>query len=54
MRANGFKLSPMIGVVMAELITEGRATTADISTLDLGRFEQGRLLSSRYGMHVLA
>ena len=54
MRANGFKLSPMIGVVMAELITEGRATTADISTLDLGRFERGRLLKWRYGLQVLA
>ena len=54
MRATGFKLSPMIGVVMAELITEGRATTVDISMLDLGRFKQGRPLRSRYGMRVLA
>lgn len=51
---HGFKLSPMIGVVMAELIMEGRATTVDISMLDLGRFKQGRLLKSRYGMQVLA
>ena len=51
---HGFKLSPMIGVVMAELIMEGRGTTVDISMLDLGRFKQGRLLKSRYGMQVLA
>jgi hypothetical protein len=51
---HGFKLSPMIGVVMAELIKEGRATTVDISMLDLGRFKQGRPMRSRYGMRVLA
>jgi glycine/D-amino acid oxidase-like deaminating enzyme len=51
---HGFKLSPMIGAVMAELITEGRATSADISTLGLGRFAEGRLVRSRYRMSVLA
>ena len=51
---HGFKLSPMIGVVMAELITEGRATSVDISGLDLKRFDEGRLLKSRYAMQVLA
>ena len=51
---HGFKLSPMIGVVMAELIMEGRATSVDISMLDLARFKEGRLLRSRYGMQVLA
>ena len=51
---HGFKLSPMIGVVMAELITEGRATSVDISELNLGRFDEGRLMKSRYAMQVLA
>ena len=51
---HGFKLSPMIGAVMAELITEGQATSVDISSLGLRRFEQGRLLRSRYSMQVLA
>ncbi len=51
---HGFKLSPMIGVVMAELITEGRASSVDISMLDLDRFREGRLLSSKYRMAVLA
>ena len=51
---HGFKLSPMIGVVMAELITQGRATTIDISMLGLNRFKEGNLLGSRYGMSVLA
>ena len=34
----GFKLSPAVGIVMAELITEGEAKTADISALGMGRF----------------
>ncbi len=51
---HGFKLSPMIGVVMAELITQGKATSVDISMLGLNRFKEDRLLSSRYSMAVLA
>ena len=51
---HGFKLAPMIGLTMAELITQGQATTIDISMLGLGRFAEGKLLGSRYGMAVLA
>ena len=51
---HGFKLSPMIGVVMSELITEGRATSLDISEMSLNRFAEGRLMRSRYSMQVLA
>ncbi len=51
---HGFKLSPMIGVVMSELITQGRATSLDISEMSLGRFAEGRLMRSRYSMQVLA
>ena len=51
---HGFKLSPMIGVTMSELITEGRATSIDISQLNLARFERGEHLRSRYAMQVLA
>ena len=51
---HGFKLAPMVGVVMAELITEGKATSVDISELDLKRFEEGRPMKSRYSMQVLA
>ncbi len=51
---HGFKLSPMIGVVMSELITEGRATSIDISQLNLARFDSGEYLRSRYTMQVLA
>ncbi len=51
---HGFKLAPMIGLTMAELITKGQATTIDISMLGLGRFAEGKPLSSRYSMAVLA
>ena len=51
---HGFKLSPMIGVVMAELIAEGRASSVDISQLNMRRFDDGRTLKSRYSMQVLA
>jgi sarcosine oxidase subunit beta len=51
---HGFKESPMIGLTMAELIANGRATTIDISMLNLNRFKEGRQLGSRYSMSVLA
>ena len=51
---HGFKLAPMIGVVMSELIAEGRASAVDISQLNMRRFDDGRLLRSRYSMQVLA
>ena len=51
---HGFKLSPMVGVAMAELITRGRSESVDISKLRLGRFADGELLGSRYRMSVLA
>ncbi len=51
---HGFKLSPMVGIVMAELITQGEATTVDISMLGLDRFEKRRPLGSSYRMKVLA
>ena len=51
---HGFKLSPMVGQLMAELIADGRASSIDISMLGLGRFAEGRLLGSRYAMSVLA
>ena len=50
---HGFKLSPMVGVLMAELILEGSATTIDISTLRMSRFKEGKLNQPRYGFKVL-
>ena len=51
---HGFKLSPMIGVTMAELIVEGAGKTVDISPLRFSRFEEGDLLGSSYRYRVLA
>ena len=51
---HGFKLSPMIGVTMAELIVEGKAKSVDISPLRFTRFQEGDLLGSSYRYRVLA
>ena len=51
---HGFKLSPMVGLTMAELIAQGSSTSIDISPLRFERFAQGDLLSSSYRYRVLA
>ncbi|MDA0264166.1 MAG: FAD-binding oxidoreductase [Chloroflexi bacterium] len=51
---HGFKLSPMIGVTLAELIVEGVSNTLDISPLRFSRFQEGDLLESSYRYRVLA
>ena len=51
---HGFKLSPMVGVAMAELIARGRSTSVDITPLRWSRFREGALMDSRYRYRVLA
>ena len=51
---HGFKLSPMIGVTMAELIVEGVSKSVDSSRLRFNRFEEGDMLESSYRYRVLA
>ena len=51
---HGFKLSPMIGLTMAELIVNGKSSTIDIRPLRFTRFEEGDLLTSSYRYRVLA
>jgi sarcosine oxidase subunit beta len=51
---HGFKLSPMIGAAMAELVVQGRAASVDISPLRFTRFTEGDLMSSSYRYRVLA
>ena len=51
---HGFKLSPMIGVTMAELIVQGASSSVDISPLRFNRFQEGDLLESSYRYRVLA
>ena len=51
---HGFKLSPMIGLTMSDLIDGGTSTNIDKSELTLSRFSKGKTLKSRYKMKVLA
>lgn len=41
---HGFMHGPVSGVLIGEIILDGQAKTADISMLDLARFEEGRLV----------
>lgn len=41
---HGFMHGPIGGLLMAELITHGRASTVDISTLAFSRFGEGKLI----------
>ena len=50
---HGFKLSPMVGVLMAELMLDGGATSIDISPLRMSRFREGDLNLPSYGFRVL-
>jgi len=41
---HGFQHSPAVGKVISELILEGKASTIDISSLSIERFERGELI----------
>ena len=41
---HGFQHSPAVGKVISELILEGKASTIDISSLSIERFEKGQLI----------
>jgi sarcosine oxidase subunit beta len=45
---SGFKIAPAVGVCMAELIAEGRASTVDIDAFRLRRFAEGRTVDGPY------
>lgn len=51
---HGFKLAPMIGIAMAEMVLEKDARSIDVSSLGLNRFREGTPFRSRYRMNVLA
>ena len=51
---HGFKLSPAVGIVMAELILDGEAGSIDISSLRMNRFSEGDLNTTRYSFRVIA
>jgi sarcosine oxidase subunit beta len=50
---HGFKLAPAVGVTVAELVREGRASTYDIGLLDPARFARDELVKTTYGYSVL-
>ncbi len=41
---HGFMHGPVAGKIIAEIILDGKSTTLDVSSLDLARFEEGRLI----------
>jgi sarcosine oxidase, subunit beta len=51
---HGFKMSPIVGQLMAELIIDGHATTLDIAPLRLARFEQNELIKTPHAYSVMA
>ena len=50
---HGFKLSPMVGVLMSELVLDGQASTIDITALRMSRFDEGALNNDGYGFKVM-
>lgn len=46
---HGFKLSPAVGEMMAELIAEGPRPGADVSAFRLSRFAEGKPIRGTYG-----
>lgn len=51
---HGFKLSPIIGTMMAEFVTTGSCREFDISRFRASRFAEGDLIGSNFGFNVLA
>ncbi len=45
---SGFKIAPAVGTCVAELITEGRARSVDISAFRPERFAEGQLIAGRH------
>ena len=45
---HGFKLSPVAGLLMAEQVADGRASTLDITPYRLERFAEGQALRVGY------
>ena len=44
----GFKISPAVGLVMSELLTDGRGNTVDITPFRPGRFAEGKPIKAEY------
>jgi sarcosine oxidase subunit beta len=44
----GFKMGPAVGLLLSELICDGKTTTMDISPFRLSRFAEGKLLYDKF------
>jgi glycine/D-amino acid oxidase-like deaminating enzyme len=44
----GFKISPAVGLVLSELLLDGRATTVDITPFRPGRFAEGKPIKAEF------
>lgn len=44
----GFKISPAVGLVMSELLLDGRGKSVEISSFCPGRFAAGRPIKAEY------
>jgi sarcosine oxidase subunit beta len=50
---HGFKLSPAIGKVMAEVVTDGKAASYDLSLFRYSRFRENRLTRTAYEFSIV-
>jgi sarcosine oxidase subunit beta len=50
---HGFKLSPVVGQLMAELVVDGKANTLDIAPLRLARFAENDPVQTPYSYGVM-
>ena len=50
---HGFKLSPAVGLLVSELVLDGKAGAIDIAPLRMSRFAEGDLNLPGYGFRVL-
>ncbi|HEV3262659.1 MAG TPA: FAD-binding oxidoreductase [Gemmataceae bacterium] len=50
---HGFKMSPIVGQLIAELVVDGRAGTLDITPLRLGRFDENDPVKTPYSYGVM-
>lgn len=51
---HGFKLSPAVGDMMAELVTEGKRPGSDIELFSFRRFQEGRPVRGKYDEGLMA
>jgi sarcosine oxidase subunit beta len=50
---HGFKMSPVVGQLVAELVIDGQAKTLDITPLRLARFEENDVVKTPYAYGVM-